>query len=82
MQVGNIYRNNTVEYHPHACFVGGGDFEDGVGNLFESNTLHVCAFETLDAGERPRLQSVASPSDSGDAFRGLLFVGPARQRVH
>ena len=53
VQVGNIYRNNTVEYHPHACFVGGGDFEDGVDNLFESNTLHVCAFETLDACEHP-----------------------------
>ena len=50
-----------MEYHPHACFVGGGDFEDGVDNLFESNTLHVCAFETLDAGERPRLRRLLRP---------------------
>ena len=48
--VNNTFRSNVVEFHPHACFVGGGDFEDGVDNLFENNTLSVCAFETLDAG--------------------------------
>jgi hypothetical protein len=37
--VGNTFRGNVVEYHPHACFVGGGDFEDGVDNLFEGNTV-------------------------------------------
>eukprot|EP01052_Picozoa_sp_SAG31_P017533 SAG31_NODE_1203_length_9413_cov_4.778076_2_plen_79_part_00 len=48
--VGNTFTNNVVDHHPHACFVGGGDFEDGVDNLFEGNTLYACVFETLDAG--------------------------------
>eukprot|EP00466_Bigelowiella_natans_P016053 jgi/Bigna1/135768/aug1.31_g10476 len=48
--VSNIYRNNTVVYSPHNCFLGGGDFEDGVDNLFEDNLLSDCTFETIDSG--------------------------------
>ena len=69
--VRNTFRNNVVEYHPHACFVGGGDFEDGVENLFEGNTLSVCAFETLDAG------AFYSSGQQGTAFtnRGNVLRG-------
>ena len=69
--VGNTFRNNVVEYHPHACFVGGGDFEDGVDNLFEGNTLSVCVFETLDAG------AFYSSGQQGTAFtnRGNVIRG-------
>ena len=69
--VKNTFSDNNVENHPHACVVGGGDFEDGVDNLFEGNTLSVCAFETLDAG------GFYSSGQQGTAFtnRGNVLRG-------
>lgn len=75
--VGNVYQNNVVEFHPHACFVGGGDFEDGVANVFEGNTLSVCVFETLDAG------AFYSSGQRGTAFtnRGNIIRGNSFSRI-
>lgn len=74
--VGNIFKNNVVEYHPHACFVGGGDFEDGVDNLFEGNTLHLCVYETLDAGAfYSSGQQGTAFVNRGNIIRGNTFTG-------
>ena len=69
--VNNTFVDNIVENHPHACFVGGGDFEDGVDNLFLNNTLSTCVFETLDAG------GFYSSGQHGTAFtnRGNVLHG-------
>ena len=69
--VGNRFVGNIVEQHPHACFVGGGDFEDGVDNVFDGNTIRACAFETLDAG------GFYSSGQHGTAFtnRGNVLRG-------
>lgn len=75
--VGNVYQENVVEYHPHACFVGGGDFEDGVANVFEGNRLSLCVFETLDAG------AFYSSGQQGTAFvnRGNIIRGNNFSRI-
>jgi len=48
--VNNTFLRNTVQYSPHNCFTGGGDFGDAVNNLFQGNTLEDCTFETIDSG--------------------------------
>ena len=48
--VGNSYVSNVVEWSPHNCMLGGGDFGDGVDLLVEGNLLSHCAYETVDAG--------------------------------
>merc|ERR1712232_1430024 len=48
--VMNVYKENTVQHSPHNCFLGGGNFEDGVLCRFERNVISDCASETLDSG--------------------------------
>ena len=48
--VGNSYVGNVVEWSPHNCMLGGGDFGDGVDLLVEGNRLSHCTYETVDAG--------------------------------
>ena len=75
--VGNTYRNNTVEYGPHNGFLGGGDFEDGVNNIFQDNTLSDLTFETIDSG------GFYTSGQAGTAFtnRGNVFRGNTVKRV-
>ena len=73
--VQNTFARNVVEHHPHACFVGGGDFEDGVDNVFEENTLHNCVYETLDAGGfYSSGQSGTAFTNRGNVLRGNTFT--------
>jgi len=67
-----------VYYSPHNCFLGGGNFEDGVNNLFEGNILSDCTFETLDAG------AFYSCGQMGNAFtnRGNVLHGNTFIRIH
>mmetsp|Transcript_21371 Transcript_21371/g.40165 ORF Transcript_21371/g.40165 Transcript_21371/m.40165 type:complete len:684 (+) Transcript_21371:212-2263(+) len=48
--VNNSFVGNTISVAPHNCMLGGGDFGDGVENVFESNSLADCTFETTDSG--------------------------------
>ena len=48
--VSNTFRANTVTFGPHNGFLGGGDFADGVNNLFEGNHVADCTFDTIDSG--------------------------------
>ena len=48
--VENVFRGNNVSYGPHNGFLGGGDFADGVNNLFEENRISDCTFDTIDSG--------------------------------
>jgi hypothetical protein len=50
LQVGNTFRGNIVAFGPHNGFLGGGDFADGVNNLFERNHVADCTFDTIDSG--------------------------------
>lgn len=48
--VNNTFKGNNISVAPHNCMLGGGDFGDGVENVFESNSLADCTFETTDSG--------------------------------
>ena len=39
-----------MSFGPHNGFLGGGDFADGVENLFEQNHVSDCTFDTIDSG--------------------------------
>ena len=67
--VANQFLNNTVRHAPHNGFLGGGDFEDGVDNVFERNTLTDLTYETIDSG------GFYSSGQRGTAFtnRGNAF---------
>lgn len=75
--VGNLFRNNTVRHAPHNGFLGGGDFEDGVDNTFELNTLTDLTYETIDSG------GFYSSGQAGTAFtnRNNIFRGNYIARV-
>lgn len=75
--VGNVYSNNTVQHAPHNGFLGGGDFEDAVNNLFENNTLTDLTYETIDSG------AFYSSGQRGSAFtnRGNVLRGSTIMRV-
>lgn len=48
--VMNVYKENNVHTSPHNCFLGGGNFEDGVLCRFESNIVSDCVTESVDSG--------------------------------
>lgn len=69
--VMNVYRENTVQFSPHNCFLGGGNFEDGVLCRFEGNLMSDCVAESVDSG------AFYSCGQGGNAFinRGNVLVG-------
>lgn len=75
--VGNVFESNVVQDAPHNCFLGGGDFGDGVDNRFENNSLLGCALETLDTG------GFYTCGQAGSAFvnRGNVLTGNTFARV-
>merc|ERR1712232_230476 len=69
--VMNVYKDNTVQHSPHNCFLGGGNFEDGVLCRFEGNVLSDCVTEAVDSG------AFYSCGQGGNAFinRGNVLSG-------
>jgi hypothetical protein len=68
---------STVTNAPHNGFLGGGDFEDAVDNVFENNTLADLTYETIDSG------GFYSSGQRGTAFtnRGNVLRGSTIMRV-
>lgn len=60
---------------PHNGFLGGGDFADGVNNLFEGNTVSDCTFDTIDSGGFYTCgQRGAAFTNRGNALKGNTFL--------
>jgi len=76
--VGNVFRGNKVYFGPHNGFLGGGDFADGVNNLFEGNIITDCTFDTIDSG------AFYTCGQRGAAFtnRGNVLRGNRFERIH
>ena len=76
--VGNTYSGNTVSFGPHNGFLGGGDFGDGVNNVFEGNHISDCTFDTIDSG------GFYTCGQRGSAFtnRGNVLRGNHFARIH